>query len=215
MSHYRFRATNEHQWKTIDGRHAMSFLINLEEIQKEIQVTDRRGTRIPLMRGFQLAIEILIRASRRGRKILFIGNGGSAAIASHQAVDYWKNGKLDAVAFNDSSLLTCIGNDCGYENVFAVPVQSFAQRGDVLMAISSSGKSPNILKGTTTALKKGCPVLTFSGFQPANPLRKLGQVNFYVPSNAYGIVEVTHLALIHSMLREIIYVNPNASKTCY
>jgi len=130
-------------------------------------------------------------------KIIIIGNGGSASIASHIATDFLKNAAIPALAFNDSSLLTCLGNDLGYENVFAKPIAIITQRGDILLAISSSGKSANILNGVDAALKKGCFVITLSGFTENNPLRKKGSLNFYVPSNSYGYVEIAHLAICH------------------
>jgi D-sedoheptulose 7-phosphate isomerase len=206
---------SRNDWKAPDGRHALGFLVNLDEIQKEVQAAVRPGGAVPLQDGFARAIRLMTGACRKGRKLIFIGNGGSAAISSHQAVDYWKNGGLESVAFNDASLLTCIGNDCGYENVFAKPMERFAKSGDVVLAISSSGKSPNILNGVKAARAAGCGVVTLSGFNPSNPLRSLGDVNFFVPSQAYGLVEVSHLALIHAMLREIIYINPRANKKGY
>ena len=132
-----------------------------------------------------------------GNKIMFIGNGGSAGIASHMAIDYSKNGNLRSQAFNDPSALTCLGNDLGYENVFAKQIDLHARSGDLLVAISSSGNSPNILGGVAEARKRGCKVVTLSGFEEDNGLRSLGDVNFYVPSGEYGFVEITHLALCH------------------
>ena len=128
----------------------------------------------------------------------------SAAIASHQAVDYWKNGGMRAVAFNDSSLLTCVGNDYGYPHVFEKPVEMFADSGDILIAISSSGRSENILRGSKAALSKGCGLITMSGFTVDNPLRSMGRLNFYAPSSFYGYVEITHLALCHCIVDSII-----------
>jgi D-sedoheptulose 7-phosphate isomerase len=202
-------------WGQPDGRHATSFLVNLEEIQKEFIVTNRAGKGFDLQNGMRLALEEIVATSKYKKKLIFIGNGGSAAIASHQAVDYWKNGGIPSIAFNDASLLTCIGNDCGFENLFAQPMARFAEKDDLLLAISSSGKSPNILNGVKKAKEMGCRVLTFSGFSVANPLRSMGDVNFYVPSSAYGLVEVSHLSLIHSLLREVIYLNPKANKKGY
>lgn len=201
--------------KKADGSHAAGFLINLDEIQKEAMATDKKKKLLQLQDGFARAISIMMDTGKRGKKLIFIGNGGSAAIASHQAVDYWKNGGIKAVAFNDSSLLTCIGNDCGYENVFSKPLSVFADAGDTVIAISSSGKSPNILNGADMAIKRKCKLITFSGFDPSNPLRGKGDINFFIPVRAYGLVEVSHLALIHAMLREIIYVNPSVNKGGY
>lgn len=202
-------------WKIPTGRHAMSFLVNLEELEKEFQVTNKRNASLPLMDGFAKAMALMVDAARRKKKLIFVGNGGSAAISSHQAVDFWKNGGIKAITFNDASLLTCIGNDCGYENVFSEPVRRFAEPGDVVLAISSSGRSPNILNAVTAARSVGSRVITFSGFTADNPLRRMGDVNFFVPVRAYGLVEVSHLILIHAMLREIIYINPHVKKSGY
>jgi len=162
------------------------------------------GQPVGLADGIERAMAMITGCSSAGRKIIFIGNGGSAAIASHQAVDYWKNGGMRAVAFNDSSLLTCIGNDYGYPHVFEKPVEMFADPGDILIAISSSGRSENILRGSKAALSKGCGLITMSGFTPDNPLRSMGQLNFYAPSSSYGYVEITHLALCHCIVDSII-----------
>lgn len=135
-----------------------------------------------------------------GRKIIFIGNGGSAAIASHMATDYSKNGGLRAMAMNDGATLTCLSNDLGYENVFAKQIDMHANDGDLLVAISSSGRSESITKAVRTAREKGCAVVTLSGFAPGNPLRDLGDLNFYVASDQYGYVEIAHLAICHAIL---------------
>jgi D-sedoheptulose 7-phosphate isomerase len=131
---------------------------------------------------------------------MFLGNGGSAAIASHMAIDYSKNGGLRALAFNDPVSLTCLGNDLGYENVFAKQVDLHARSGDLLVAISSSGKSANVLAAVASARERDCRVVTFSGFQVDNGLRSAGDVNFYVGSSEYGFVEIAHLALCHAIL---------------
>ena len=144
---------------------------------------------------------------------MFIGNGGSAGIASHLAIDYSKNGSLPAMAFNDSSAITCLSNDYGFEYVFAKQIEFHARKGDVLIAISSSGKSINILNAVAVARKVGCNVITFSGFQPQNPLSKLGDVNFYIDSKEYGYVEVSHVALGHSILDYIIEEEQGQIKT--
>ncbi|TAM38080.1 SIS domain-containing protein, partial [bacterium] len=98
------------------------------------------------------------------------------------------------------SLLTCVSNDLGYENVFSVPIERLAKKGDILFAISSSGKSKNILNAVSSAKKKGCFVISLSGFSSRNPLRSTGSVNFYVPSSSYGAVEIAHLAICHAIV---------------
>ena len=182
------------------GSGALQFMQELSKVRNRVVVTDAQGKELSLEGALTETMERVALCCKNGNKLMFIGNGGSAAISSHQAVDYWKNGGLEAVAFNDASLLTCISNDFGYERVFAEPIQRFAKPGDSLFAISSSGKSLNILQGVETAQKIGCDIVTFSGFDPSNPLCSLGRVNFFVPSFSYGIVEITHLSLIHALL---------------
>lgn len=135
-----------------------------------------------------------------GQKVMIVGNGGSAAIAGHAAIDLSKNAGVRATAFNDASALTCLANDFGYENVFAKQVEFHGRAGDVLMAISSSGRSPSILNAVATGRQVGAMVLTFSGFDDNNPLRSLGDINFYVPSSEYGFVEIAHMILIHATI---------------
>lgn len=154
------------------------------------------GSGWPMSDGFILAIDLLQAAPRT----YVIGNGGSAAIASHMAEDYTKNGGIRMSAFNDAALLTCFANDYGYERMFEMAVENYMDEGDLLVAISSSGKSPNILNGVYAAKVKGCQVITFSGFKSDNPLRQLGDLNFYVPDDSYGNVEITHLSLLHGIL---------------
>ncbi|MBI4967547.1 MAG: SIS domain-containing protein [Rhodospirillales bacterium] len=145
--------------------------------------------------------QALARATHaRGNTLLFIGNGGSAGIASHLAIDYSKNGNLRALALNDGAALTCLGNDLGFENVFAKQIEFHGRLGDLLVAISSSGRSPDILKAVETARARQIGVITLSGFTPDNPLRRLGDLNFYVDSGEYGFVEILHMTLLHAIL---------------
>lgn len=144
--------------------------------------------------------KVFVKCHVNGAKVIFIGNGGSAAIASHMAVDYTKNGGVRAIAFNDVPTLTCLANDYGYDNVFAKQIEYYATPKDVVAIISSSGRSLNILAAANAARVLGCTVFTFTGMNPNNKLRALGDVNFWVPSADYGIVELTHLSLLHSMV---------------
>jgi len=186
------------------GKQIAEYFEKLAALFSSVEVTDRHQGRMELSKGLLAATELIITQTGLGRKVMFIGNGGSAAIASHQAVDYWKNGGMRAVAFNDSSLLTCISNDFGYPQVFVKPVEMFADPGDVLVAISSSGRSENILLAVNTARKKECKVITMSGFAADTPLRLRGDLNFYVASDSYGHVEITHLTLCHCILDTIM-----------
>lgn len=172
----------------------------LIEVIRGAECTGEDGGAFGLDEAFAALRDMAHAAHGAGNKIMFIGNGGSAGIASHLAVDFSKNGGLRATAFNDGALLTCLGNDLGYENVFAKQIEWHGREGDLLVAISSSGRSPNILNGVAAARAQGCRVATCSGFDDDNPLRKAGDVNLYVRSAEYGFVEVAHLALIHAIL---------------
>jgi D-sedoheptulose 7-phosphate isomerase len=132
--------------------------------------------------------------------IYFVGNGGSAGIASHLALDFWKNANVKALAFNDSSLLTALGNDMGYEYIFSKSIEMFANSGDMVIAISSSGNSQNVLNAVNSAKEKGCKTITLSGFSEDNKLKSLGDINFHVPSHSYGMAEVFHTLIIHQIL---------------
>lgn len=155
-------------------------------------------------RGLEYALEdlgkIMRRAHRRGNKVIFIGNGGSSAIASHMAVDYSKNGGIRSIAFNDAPTLTCLANDYGYEHVFAKQLEFYARKGDVVVIVSSSGKSPNILRAAEQAQAMGLDLVTFTGMNPDNGLRRMGSMNFYTACSDYGLVELTHLSLLHSIV---------------
>ena len=128
----------------------------------------------------------------QGNKIIFIGNGGSAAMASHCAVDFTKNAGIRCINFNEADLITCFANDFGYERCFEKALEFYADPGDVVVLVSSSGKSPNILKAAEMARKKGLFLVTLTGFASDNPLFNMGQINLCVDSRAYNIIENTH-----------------------
>jgi D-sedoheptulose 7-phosphate isomerase len=176
------------------------YFATLERLQRGAEVTDRNGQALPLEQGCEWVRQAAHETHDGDNKIIFVGNGGSAGIASHLAIDYSKNGGLRSMAFNDPSALTCLGNDLGYENVFAKQIEFHARAGDLLIAISSSGRSANILAAVTAARARNCRVVTYSGFTEDNDLRRTGDMNFFVRSREYGFVEVSHLALCHAVL---------------
>ncbi len=178
--------------------------LELINLLSGIETTDSARKALDFHKAIFQVAKLISRQSKKGKKIIFIGNGGSASIASHMATDFLKNLKIPSLAFNDGSLLTCLGNDLGYERVFSVPVNVLAKKGDILFAISSSGKSKNILNAASIAKKKGCFVIGLSGFSNRNPLRSMGNINFYAPSSSYGAVEITHLAICHAVV-DILY----------
>ncbi len=183
---------------------AESYYSNLSDKLEKIQATRKDGSGLDFFAAIESAGQLAMAQTEAGRKIIFIGNGASASIASHMSTDFWKNGSMRAIAFNDAALLTCLSNDCGYENVFGKSVEMFADEGDILVAISSSGKSENILNGVREARKRGVHVVTLSGFGSDNPLCGMGDINFYVPDGTYGAVEILHLSVCHCILDIVI-----------
>jgi len=186
-------------------RLAHNYYLQIERLLKSVAVTDHYGNDIDFCAGIAGAVKLIKLCADTGRKLLFIGNGASAAVSSHQATDFWKNAGIRAMAFNDISGLTCISNDFGYEHVFEKPIEMFAEPADVLVAISSSGQSENILRGVSSAAQRDVKVITLSGFERTNPLRELGLINFYVPSPHYGHVEILHLSICHCILDIVIH----------
>ena len=175
----------------------------LTELISSIRITDKEGKKIEFPLGVEKVGNLILSQADSGNKLMFIGNGASAAISSHMSTDFWKTCGVRAIAFNDSSLLTCLGNDFGYEYIFEKSIEMFADPGDILIAISSSGKSENILRGVNSAKSKECSVITLSGFKDDNPLSSAGDFNFYVPAQEYGPVEVIHHSICHCILNAI------------
>ena len=152
---------------------------------------------ISLDEGVGRVLDFVSSAKAGFKKIMLIGNGGSASIVSHIQNDLCDSAAVRAIVFNEAPFLTAIANDHGYETFFETAVQLWSEPGDMLLAISSSGRSQNIIRAVHACQEKGNKVITLSGFSPDNPLRKLGDVNFYVPSKSYGIVECSHSILGH------------------
>ncbi len=175
----------------------MEYFKKLQDLFSKIEVKDSQAKTLILSSAISRIVKLIIDQARQGSKVMLIGNGGSASIASHIATDFLKNAKVPSIAFNDSSLITCLSNDLGYENVFAKPLEMLAKKGDILFSISSSGKSKNIINATEEARDQGCFIITLSGFEKDNPLRTLGDINFYVPSCVYAYAEIVHLGICH------------------
>ena len=139
------------------------------------------------------ARDILVNAKNNNNKIMIFGNGGSAAIASHVSVDLTKNANIRSVNFNEADLITCFSNDYGYERWIEKAIDFYSDERDVLILISSSGKSKNMINACKAANnKKISNIITFTGHQKNNPLSQLGNINFWIDSRAYNYVENVH-----------------------
>ena len=173
---------------------------------KSIACTDIDGNPIATQKALDLWRSLAIAVKSNDKTQYFIGNGASATMASHMALDCSKNAGLRSFALNDIAALTAVGNDIGNEALFFAPLSWYCRPGDLLIAISSSGNSPNIIAGIQAARKASAKVITLSGMKHDNKARKLGDINFYVPANTYGIVECIHQIMLHSWLDEMMHV---------
>lgn len=142
-------------------------------------------------------------AKRKGR-VVFFGNGGSAAIASHLSVDLNKNAKISSISFNDPAIITCYANDFGYKNWISKAIELSLTKKDIVVLISSSGKSPNILNAAKYAKMKKIQTITLSGMSEKNNLKKKGLVNFWVESKSYNIIETAHQFFMMAVIDLII-----------
>jgi D-sedoheptulose 7-phosphate isomerase len=144
--------------------------------------------------------------SKFNRRIIIAGNGGSASIAAHICVDFCKELSLKAINFNEANLITCFANDYGYENWLKKAIEKYYQKNDLIILISSSGSSKNILNAAKYANKKKIKLVTLSGFSKDNKLKKLGLLNLWCNSSSYNFVEMTHYIWLVSVV-DLLKVN--------
>ncbi len=149
--------------------------------------------------------QAVVDANDHGRKTIIVGNGGSSAISSHFSVDLTKNAGIRCVNFNEPDLITCFANDYGFEHWIEKAVEFYGDKGDVFIAISTSGSSKNILNGCESAQKmEFSKIITLSGHDPNNKLRTMGNINLWVDSRAYNFVENFHQFWLLSVVDLII-----------
>lgn len=153
--------------------------------------------------------EILAECARAGGQIFSCGNGGSAAVANHLVCDCLKGARTSSTLrprvtslSSNVELLTAVMNDIGAEEVFAFPLTSLARPGDVLVTISSSGDSPNIVRAVETAREMGLRTIAMTGFSGGRSA-PLAEVNLHVPSANYGVVEDLHQSMMHVLAQHL------------
>src|SRR3984893_1300256 len=156
----------------VDSREIRRYFTALSDYLVRTTVTSAAGEPLETAEAVNQVMALARRTHAAGNKLIFVGNGGSAAIPSHMATDYSKNGDVRAMTLIDTSMLTCLGNDLGYDRIFAKQIELYARADDLVIAISSSGRSANILNAVKAARAAGCAVVTLSGFTADNPLRR-------------------------------------------
>lgn len=172
---------------------------NFRRVMSEIKCNNGNGDSLNIEQSMCLVMEWLTKQRDKKNSIYIIGNGGSAAVASHAQIDFLNVAKLKVHVLHESSVMTCMANDYGYENAFSRVLETFIAENDLLIAISSSGQSQNICKAVMTAKKVGAKVITLTGFKSSNNLRQLGDINYWLDSTDYGFVEIGHQFILHNL----------------
>jgi D-sedoheptulose 7-phosphate isomerase len=169
----------------------------LHNILKRLSIWDQYGNPLQHDEGFERWKEIVFEARDTDNTIFFMGNGASASMASHFSADVTKILHIRTQIFTDLSLITACANDFCYEEVYAEPLSWSMKRDDMLIAISSSGNSPNIISAIDTAKSIGGKIVTLSAMDVDNRIRNMGDLNFYIPASTYGLAETCHAAILH------------------
>lgn len=178
----------------------MTWTSNVSHLRKNLDslsIRDSSQRKIDADLAFSMWKQKTMKIRRKQNRIYLVGNGASASMASHIAADLAKNAGLQTEVFTDLSLVTAIANDCGYVEVFTEALRWKMRSEDMLVAISSSGESPNVLSSVKFATSIGGYVVTISAMNANNSLRFCGQLNFHVPSMTYGSAETCHAAILH------------------
>ncbi len=155
----------------------------------------------PLIPLIEHAATVIVDALKKGNKLMVMGNGGSASQASHLAGEIVGRYKKERKGWpcislaSDTAILTAVGNDYGFEKIFERQIESFAKQGDVVIALSTSGTSENILRGLEKAEELGCSCITLTG-KDGGDMKTMG-INIHIPSNNTPRIQEFHLLLIH------------------
>lgn len=168
---------------------------------ENIQVTFGDGRLLSMEEGLSIWAERVkqVRDENEGL-IFFCGNGASATMAEHMSSDWFQNAEVNTCTCSEVAHLTAVSNDFSYEDVFSFRVRRILSANDMMVAISSSGNSSNIVKAIKSAKEKGVFCITITGMKENNIARKLGDLNFYVSLPTYGLVESAHAVIIHAAL---------------
>jgi len=175
-------------------------LRNISQILENMIVTDASGEVLVVDAGFEKAVDWITECRQDKRRIYFVGNGASASMASHFSADLAKMANVPTEVFTDCALLTATGNDFGYDQSFAFPLRQRVVENEVLIAISSSGNSPNTVEAVKVAKKLSGRTVTVTAMSQDNTMRSLGDLNFYLPTETYGMAESGHAVVLHHLI---------------
>lgn len=181
-----------------------AYLERLKKALDHVEIRDLSGQKLEYTAGISLLVDLFLSCKKSRKTVYICGNGGSAGIAQHMTGDFLKNGGLHTYSLYEQTALTCISNDLSYEYVFSKQLELAAGVGEVLIAVSSSGESENIVKAIEVIRAFDGKVITMTGFKPDNRIRKAGDINIYVPDEHYGIVESIHNIILQQIVDEIV-----------
>jgi D-sedoheptulose 7-phosphate isomerase len=184
------------------------------DIQQYLKRLHGELDRVDLAESVQLS-DLIYTAWQEGRTVFVVGNGGSACTASHMCEDLGKSSlrqadlkdeskrRLKILSLTDNvGWITALGNDCGYDQIFVQQLMNFGQPGDVLVAISGSGNSPNVLAAVDWANRHGLKTFGMTGYT-GGKLREMQQAGFHVPLDDMGMVESIHVCLLHWVVDDV------------
>lgn len=176
------------------------YITEINDYLRDASFTAADGEPLSQMRGMETLLEHTRQVSNRDGMLFFAGNGASATMSEHMSHDFFQNGAIRTATCSETAHLTAISNDLSFEDVFAYRINRIMGERDLLVAVSSSGNSPNIVKAIHAARERGSKIVTFTGLAPDNRARHLGDLNVYVPAKTYGTVESAHAVLLHCWL---------------
>jgi len=171
------------------------------------EISNEENLKFSLEDGLNKIYKLLLNLKNKKGNLYIIGNGGSAAIASHAVIDFMNVANISAHTLHDSASLTCMANDYGYENAFSRMLNIIIKKEDMLIIISSSGKSKNMINAGKIVKEIGATLITMSGFKPENTLRTLGNINIWSNSEDYGLVEIAHQFILHNLSDRFIKID--------
>lgn len=180
--------------------YSSNYFSDIKEGLSNLIATDSAGNVLDADAALEKWVDICEEKRKQRGVFFFCGNGASATMAEHMSHDCFQNADFLTQTCSETSHLTAISNDISYEDVFSYRISKMLKESDMLVTISSSGNSPNVIKAIKTAKELGAFVVTVSGKKADNKSRQLGDLNFYVPLETYGMVESAHAVLLHCWL---------------
>ncbi len=148
--------------------------------------------------------KLFLSVKKRKSKLLIFGNGAGASIASHVATDFTKNAKVTAMSFDSSSYLTCLSNDYGYENIVTQAIKHYHNKNDLIILLSASGNSTNMIKAAKYCNKEKIKYLSISGFSKKNKLNNISKNKIWIKSESWNLIEIAQLSILLSYVDKMI-----------